>query len=258
MVSQSAETSCITWLENSTVWPSLFEAADDLAHRARAHHVEAVGRLVEQHVLRVVDDGAGQRGLGALAVREAGDAAIGDRRHVEHLQQVIGAAAQVGAGDALQLAEVVDVLARREARIQARLIRQHAERAAARPADRRPHRRRRRGCVPRRAASACRACAASSSCRRRSGRAGPVTCAVGGGEADAVNRVHVAEALVQVLDADHLPSPFWFPSGFGATGGPGGSGSGPPARRRTAAASPLSTQLVSSPSVDALVDEARG
>ena len=56
------------------------EAADDLAHRARAHHVEAVGRLVEQHVLRVVDDGAGQRGLGALAVREAGDAAIGDRR----------------------------------------------------------------------------------------------------------------------------------------------------------------------------------
>ena len=35
--------------------------------------------------------------------------------------------AQVGAGDALQLAEIVDVLAGGEARIEARLIGQHAE-----------------------------------------------------------------------------------------------------------------------------------
>ena len=78
--SQSAETSCMTWLENSTQRPSRLQPPHDRAHGARAHHVEAVGRLVEQHVLRVVHQRAGERHLGALAVREARRAPIGDRR----------------------------------------------------------------------------------------------------------------------------------------------------------------------------------
>ena len=72
----------------------------------------------------------------------------------------------------VQLAEVADVLARGEALVHAARIRQHTERATRRV----PHRRRHPSHRPARArfpgASACRACAASWSCRRRWGRAG--------------------------------------------------------------------------------------
>ena len=140
MVSQSAETSCMTWLENTTVPPFATQPADDLAHRARAHHVQAVGRLVEQHVARVVHQGARQRHLGPLAVREAGRAPIGDAGHVQQLQQFVGARSQGCAGQALQLAVVVDVLARGQPRVEAGDVRQDAQACLRAPAG--PRRRR--------------------------------------------------------------------------------------------------------------------
>ena len=149
------------------------QPADDVAHRARAHHVEAVGRLVEQHVLRIVDERARQRDLGPLAVRKALRAAVGDRRSCRACRtRCCRTLVERAAGQALQLAVVLDVLARRQARIQPRDVGQHPEPRLRRPADRRPRRRRpRRMRAARPAASARRASAASSSCRRRSGRA---------------------------------------------------------------------------------------
>ena len=88
--SQSADTSCMTWLEKSTQRPSSRKSADDGAHGARAHHVEAVGGFVEQDVLRVVHERARQRHLRALAMREAGRAPIRDRAHVEQIEQFLG------------------------------------------------------------------------------------------------------------------------------------------------------------------------
>ena len=71
------------------------QAADDLAHRARAHHVEAVGRLVEQHVLRVVDEA---RASATWCARRARSRRRADRRSpfMSSSQQVLGAPAQVG------------------------------------------------------------------------------------------------------------------------------------------------------------------
>jgi hypothetical protein len=59
------------------------QAAQEFAQAAGGHHVEAVGRLVEDDVLRVVHQGARDRGLGALALREALGLAVEDLVHVQ-------------------------------------------------------------------------------------------------------------------------------------------------------------------------------
>ena len=106
------------------------------------------------------------------------------------------------AGHALQLAEVLDVLPRREAGIQARLIGQHAKREARTlricdgidPIDEDlslvwPHQRVQH---PQR-------CRLARAVWAEETRDLPV----GGAEADAIDGAHVAESLVEVLDADH-------------------------------------------------------
>ena len=104
------------------------QAADDVAHRARAHDVEPVGRLVEQHVAR---DRARARApappWSAHRARSPGVRRSAILRHVERLQQLRRARLAARRRTALQLAVVLDVLARRQPRIQARHVRQHAE-----------------------------------------------------------------------------------------------------------------------------------
>ena len=67
------------------------QPAQRVAQRARGQHVEAVGRLVEHDVRRVVHQRARQRGLHALALAEAVGAAVEQRLHVEQLRQRLGA-----------------------------------------------------------------------------------------------------------------------------------------------------------------------
>ena len=78
------------------------QAADDGAHRACAHDVKAVGRLVEQDILGVVHERAGERHLCAFPVREAGGAPVGYRAHVEQIDQFLGPLFEVSAFDAVQ------------------------------------------------------------------------------------------------------------------------------------------------------------
>ena len=91
MRSHSAATSCMMWLENSTQRPSRLQLSQEIAQAARGHDVEAVGRLVEHDVARIVHQRARDRGLDALALREALGAAIGDVAHLQRLDQRIGA-----------------------------------------------------------------------------------------------------------------------------------------------------------------------
>src|SRR5690606_12739184 len=101
----------------------------EFAHGAGGHHVEAVGGLVEDHVLRVVYQRAGDGGLGALALREAFGLALGDVGHVQRGDQTIPLARDVALAHAVQTTEVVDVLARGQPLVHAARVGQHAEAA---------------------------------------------------------------------------------------------------------------------------------
>jgi hypothetical protein len=63
------------------------QPAQGVAQRARGQHVQAVGRLVEDDVGRVVHQRARQRRLHALALAEAVGAPVQQRPHVQHLGQ---------------------------------------------------------------------------------------------------------------------------------------------------------------------------
>ncbi len=110
--------------------PGAAQLLDQRAQGARRHHVEPVRRLVEQQVLRRVHQRARERDLDALALREALRAAVGDRAEVELGDERLDARRERGAGEAVQPAEVGDVLARGELRVDAGAVRQHADPAA--------------------------------------------------------------------------------------------------------------------------------
>ena len=88
--SQSADTSCMTWLENSTQRPS----SRSRRMIARTARVLITSRpLVGSSSSTFCGSCTSARAsadLGALAVREAGGAAIGDRVHVEQVEQFLG------------------------------------------------------------------------------------------------------------------------------------------------------------------------
>ena len=89
--SQSADTSCITWLENSTQRPS----PRSRRMISRTARVLITSRPLVGSSSRTFcgswTSARAKRDLGALAVREAGGAAIGDRGHVEQLEQLLRA-----------------------------------------------------------------------------------------------------------------------------------------------------------------------
>ncbi len=64
----------------------VFQLQNQSAQRARRHDVEAVRRLVEQHVLRVVHERAGERDLGALTLRKALGATVGKVLDLKQLE----------------------------------------------------------------------------------------------------------------------------------------------------------------------------
>jgi hypothetical protein len=103
------------------------QAQDQGAQRPRRHHVEPVRGLVEEQVLRRVRQCARERDLDPLALRESLRAAVGDRTEVEFGDQRLDAPFERGAVEPVQPAEVGDVLARGELRVDAGAVRQHAD-----------------------------------------------------------------------------------------------------------------------------------
>ena len=83
-------------------------------------------------LLRPVHQRTRQRGLELLALREALGQPIRERLHLQQLDELGGARLAIGARQAMQLAEVGDVLARGEIVVDAGAVRQHADGAARR------------------------------------------------------------------------------------------------------------------------------
>ena len=182
-----------------------------LAQRARGQHVEAIGRLVEHEVRRVVNDRARQRRLHALALREAFGAAVEQRLHLQHLGQQFRARGRGIGRHAVQAAVIDDVLARRQARVQATCVGEHthARQSLLRRA-------RNVDAIDRDAPGIGHDQRCGHAQRRRlAGAVGaeqPGDAPVLGAEADIGDRLHgprflaaaLREALGQVLDLDHL------------------------------------------------------
>jgi hypothetical protein len=105
------------------------QLAQPIAQVPRGHDVEAVRRLVEQEMLRVVNQRARERDLGLLALRESFGFAARDRAELEPFDQRVDARSERPFHDAVQTAVVLDVLAAGELLIQPRAVRQHAEHA---------------------------------------------------------------------------------------------------------------------------------
>ena len=184
----------------------LAQAQQETAQRARGHHVQAVGGFIEDDVARVVHQRTGDGGLGALALREAIGLAVEDVTHVQCMRQHFNALADALRGQAVQLAEVGDVLARGQALVDAARIGQHAKMA--------PHFHRVAGGV-----DAVDADAALVGCHQRvqhahgGGLAGTIGAeqagdlAIGGTETDVGHRLDTAgagvEGLMQVVGDDH-------------------------------------------------------
>ena len=68
--------------------PGIAQLAQQRAQRAHRHDVQAVGGLVEDEVARVVHQRARQRGLQALALREALGTPVGELLHLQQLDAV--------------------------------------------------------------------------------------------------------------------------------------------------------------------------
>ena len=185
-----------------------FQVAHEGAQAARGHHVEAVGGFVEDHVFRIVHQRARDRGLDALALREPLGAAVEDVAHLQRIHQFFAALVHQAGFDAVQAREIVDVLARAQALVQAARIRQDAEASAHRDRiDRRidavhqhlPGVGFHQGVQHPQGGGLAGAVGAEQ----------PGDLAVAGGEADAVDGFHLAEGLVQVPDLDHDSDLAW-------------------------------------------------
>ena len=86
------------------------EALEDVADVAAADGVDAVGRLVEQDEVRVVDQGLGEADALGHALGVGGDRAVGAGGHADEVEQFGGAAAAVAAVDVGEGGEELDDL----------------------------------------------------------------------------------------------------------------------------------------------------
>ena len=99
--------------------PGRDQVGDRRAQLARADGVDADRRLVEEHDLGVVEDAARDVQSLAHAARVALDALLLPALQPDELEHLVDAHALRLAGDAVQLGEVAEVVARREALVEA-------------------------------------------------------------------------------------------------------------------------------------------
>ena len=176
----------------------LGEVDEDVADPADALRVEPVGRLVEDHRVRIAEHHAGEAEPLAHAERVALDPALGDVGQPDELQHLLDAPAR----DPVRRGEPAQVVARRPAGVHVAGVEQAADLVQRLGAARRTAGRR-TSPSPARTGRA-RACSASScSCRTRSGPRNPVTRPGHDVEAEVVDGDDLAEPLGQPSHLDH-------------------------------------------------------
>ena len=102
------------------------QTAQRLAQCPCGQHVQPVGGFVEHDVGGVVHQRAGKCGLHALTLAEAFGSAVEQGRHVQHFGKRLRPCMRCAVSHAVQATEVDDVLARRQAWVQATSVAEHA------------------------------------------------------------------------------------------------------------------------------------
>ena len=160
--------SSITWLETSSVVPAGRELVEERPEVASQHRVEPDGRLVEHEQLRLAEERRRERDARPLAAGEPPDDPPALGCEADDLDHLVDAGSRGRADDAGEVAQVLDD---REVGVDGRGLRDVAdpppERGRAGRLARAPSPSRRRPAARRRSP------ASASTCRTRSGRAGP-------------------------------------------------------------------------------------
>ena len=112
--------------------PFVAQASQQAAQRAHGHDVQSIGWLIQQHVRWAVHEGPRECSLHALALREALRDPVREFFHLEKPDQLGRARLPLAALQAVQGAEVQNVLARGEIRIDTGSVRQHPHQPAGR------------------------------------------------------------------------------------------------------------------------------
>ena len=104
------------------------ERRESAEHGPPLDRIEAVGRLVEDHHLRIVDNGGGERHLLPHADRERLDRAITFLTGVAPIKHLVGAAERLGAGESGESRSILHHLHRGESGHGALVLGHHAHR----------------------------------------------------------------------------------------------------------------------------------
>ncbi len=106
---------------------SVAQLADELAHGTRALHIQAVGRFIQQHIGRIMDEGPGNCHLQLLAGGKTFGPPIGNGFHIEQIDQPVHLPFERLPIQVVQMSVVTDVLTCRQPWIQTLRIREHAD-----------------------------------------------------------------------------------------------------------------------------------
>ena len=112
--------------------PAVRDLGEQVAEAHALLGVEADGRLVDDHELRIAEQRLGDADALPHAARVAAEAPVGGAVEVDELEQLAHAAVELDAREALQPPEVEEELARGQPVVDAEVLRQVAELAAQR------------------------------------------------------------------------------------------------------------------------------
>ena len=125
--SQMSSTSSSWWLEKRTAAPRAASVPEHLGERVHGDRVEPGEGLVEDEQVRLVHQRGRELRALLVAVRELLEFGAGAVREAEPFEPVCGGAPRRGIVEAVEAAEVRDLLADRHAGIEAALLRHVAE-----------------------------------------------------------------------------------------------------------------------------------
>src|SRR5262245_38895129 len=106
-----------------SIGAQLFQQAAQASH---CHDIQSVGGLIQQDIAWPVYERSSQRGLDSLSLRKSLRNAVGKLAHLEQLDELVRARLAFRSLHSVKCAEIVDVFASREARIDTCSVRKHA------------------------------------------------------------------------------------------------------------------------------------
>ncbi len=103
------------------------EASQEPTQTSHRHHIQPIGRLVEEQVAGTMNERTRQRGFDPLSLRKAFRNAVREFLHFQQFDQFCSPRGAVGTRQPVQRTEVRNVFTRREVLIDACGVRQHTD-----------------------------------------------------------------------------------------------------------------------------------